>query len=54
MTLEEVQKEMVLCKEELAKVPAIERRLHYLMGMEEVLKGQKEEKNKPDLKVANK
>jgi hypothetical protein len=54
MTLQEVQKEIVLCKEELAKVPAIERRLHHLMGMEEVLKGQEEEKNKPELKVANK
>ncbi len=54
MTLEEVQKEIVLCKEQLAKAPAIERRMHHLMGMEEVLKSQEEGKNKPDLKVANK
>ena len=54
MTLDEVQKEIVLCKEELAKAPVIERRMHYLMGMKEVLESQEEEKNKPDLKVANK
>jgi len=54
MTLEEVQKEIVLCKESLAKAPAIERRMHHLMGMEEVLKEQEEEKTKPDLKAATK
>ena len=52
--LEEVQKEIVLCKESLAKAPAIERRMHHLMGMEEILKEQEEENTKPDLKLPNK
>ena len=54
MNLKEVQKEIIACKESLAKVPAIERRLHHLFGMEEVLTSQEEEKNKPELKVPNK
>jgi hypothetical protein len=54
MTLEEVQKEINQTKNELAKVPQIEARLHRLLGMEEILLIQQEEKKKPDLKVANK
>jgi hypothetical protein len=54
MTLEEVQKEINQTKNELAKVPQIEARLHRLLGMEEILLIQEEESKKPDLKVANK
>jgi hypothetical protein len=53
MTLEEVQKEIVSIKNELAKVPQMERRLHRLLGMEEILLIQEEESKKPDLKVAS-
>tara|TARA_B100001123_G_C14592655_1_gene742603 strand:+ start:93 stop:260 length:168 start_codon:yes stop_codon:yes gene_type:complete len=54
MTLEEVQKEIVSTKNELAKVPQIEARLHRLLGMEELLLIQQQEEQKPELKVANK
>lgn len=54
MTLEEVQKEINQTKNELAKVPQIQARLHRLLGMEEILILQKQEEQKPDLKVANK
>ena len=54
MTLEEVQKEIVSIKNELAKVPQIEARLHRLLGMEEILIIQQQEEQKPELKVANK
>ena len=54
MTLEEVQKEINQTKNELAKVPQIEARLHRLLGMEEILLIQQKEPEKPDLKVANK
>ncbi len=54
MTIKEVQKEIVLCKEELAKVPTLEARLHRLLGMEEILLLQQKEEKKPELKVANK
>ena len=54
MTLEEVQKEIVSIKNELAKVPQIEARLHRLLGMEEILLHQQHEEQKPELKVANK
>ena len=54
MTLEEVQKEIFHCKEELAKVPPLEQRLNRLLGMEEILILQQKEENKPELKVANK
>tara|TARA_Y100000593_G_scaffold37277_1_gene72338 strand:- start:162 stop:329 length:168 start_codon:yes stop_codon:yes gene_type:complete len=54
MTLEEIQKEINQTKNELAKVPQIEARLHRLLGMEEILLIQEEESKKPDLKVANK
>ena len=53
MTLEEAQKEIVSLKNELAKVPQIEARLHRLLGMEEILLMQEEESKKPDLKVAS-
>jgi hypothetical protein len=53
MTLDEVQKEIVSLKNELAKVPALEARLHRLLGMEEILLIQEEESKKPDLKVAS-
>ena len=53
MTLEDVQKEIVSIKNELAKVPALEARLHRLLGMEEILLIQEEESKKPDLKVAS-
>jgi len=54
MTLEEIQKEINQTKNELAKVPQIEARLHRLLGMEEILLHQQQEEQKPDLKVANK
>lgn len=54
MDLKQVQSEIVLLKNELAKVPQMEQRLHRLLGMEEVLLLQKQELEKPDLKVANK
>ena len=54
MTLEEVQNEIVGMKNELAKVPQMEQRLHRLLGMEEVLLEQEKENEKPDLKVAKK
>jgi hypothetical protein len=53
MTLEDVQKEIVSIKNELAKVPQLEARLHRLLGMEEILLIQEEESKKPDLKVAS-
>lgn len=54
MDLKQVQSEIVSLKNELAKVPQIEGRLHRLLGMEEILLIQEEESKKPDLKVANK
>ena len=53
MTLSEVQKEIVSIKNELAKVPQLEARLHRLLGMEEILLIQEKEEKKPDLKVAS-
>jgi len=52
--LEEVQKEIHHIKDELAKVPPLEQRLHRLLGMEEILLIQQEKEKKPDLKVAQK
>jgi len=54
MTLEEVQNEIVGMKNELAKVPQMEQRLHRLLGMEEVLLELQKENKQPDLKVAKK
>ena len=54
MDLKQIQSEIVSLKNELAKVPQMEQRLHRLLGMEEVLLLQKQELEKPDLKVANK
>jgi len=54
MTLNEVQTEIISVKNELAKVPTIEARLHRLLGMEEILLLQEEESKKPELKVATK
>ena len=54
MTLDEVQKEIVGMKNELAKVPQMEQRLHRLLGMEEILLIQQKENKQPDLKVAKK
>ena len=54
MTLEEIQKEINQTKNELAKEPQIEARLHRLLGMEEILLHQQQEEQKPELKVANK
>ena len=53
MTLNEVQTEIISVKNELAKVPTIEARLHRLLGMEEILLLQEEESKKPELKVAH-
>ena len=53
MDLKQIQTEIVSLKNELAKVPQIEARLHRLLGMEEILLLQEEEAKKPDLKVAN-
>ena len=54
MDLKQIQSEIVSLKNELAKVPQIEARLHRLLGMEEILLLQEEEAKKTDLKVANK
>ena len=54
MDIKQVQSEIVSLKNELAKVPQMEQRLHRLLGMEEVLLLQQQELEKPDLKVANK
>lgn len=54
MDLKQIQSEIVSLKNELAKVPQIEQRLHRLLGMEEILLFQEKEAKKPDLKVANK
>jgi hypothetical protein len=54
MTLEDVQNEIVTVKNELAKVPTIEARLHRLLGMEEVLLEQEKENKQPDLKAVQK
>ena len=54
MTLNEVQNEIVGMKNELAKVPALEARLHRLLGMEEILLLQQQEEKKPDLKAVQK
>ena len=53
MDLKEIQTEIGSLKNELAKVPQIEARLHRLLGMEEILLLHKEQSKKPDLKVAN-
>ena len=53
MDIKQVQSEIVSLKNELAKVPQMEQRLHRLYRMEEILLMQEEESNKPDLKVAS-
>lgn len=53
MDIKQVQSEIISLKNELAKVPQMEQRLHRLLGMEEILLMQEEESNKPDLKVAS-
>lgn len=53
MDIKQIQSEIVSLKNELAKVPQMENRLHRLLGMEEILLMQEEESNKPDLKVAS-
>jgi hypothetical protein len=54
MTLEDVQKEINQTRNELAKVPQIEARLHRLLGMEEILLLQEQEEKKPELKAVSK
>jgi hypothetical protein len=54
MDLKQVQSEIVSLKNELAKVPTMQQRLHRLLGMEDILLLQQQEEHKPDLKVANK
>ena len=54
MKIEQVQSEIVSLKNELAKVPQMEQRLHPLLGMEELLLIQQQEEQKPELKLANK
>ena len=54
MDIKQVQSEIVSLKNELAKVPQMEQRLHRLLGMEELLLIQQQEEQKPELKVANK
>jgi len=51
--LEEIQNEIRHIKDELAKVPPLENRLHRLLGMEEILLEQQQEEKKPDPKVAS-
>jgi hypothetical protein len=53
MDIKQIQSEIVSLKNELAKVPQIEQRLHRLLGMEEILLLQEEQSKKPELKVAN-
>ena len=53
MDIKQIQSEIVSIKNELAKVPQIEARLHRLLGMEEILLLQEKENKKPELKVAN-
>jgi len=53
MDIKHVQSEIVSLKNELAKVPQLEARLHRLLGMEEILLIQQQEEKKPDLKVAS-
>ena len=52
MELKEIQSEIVLLKNQLAKVPQIEARINRLLGMEEILLIQQQKEQKPDLKVA--
>ena len=54
MTLEDIQKEINQTRNELAKVPQIEARLHRLLGMEEILLLQEQEEKKPELKAVSK
>jgi hypothetical protein len=54
MNLKQIQTEIVSLKNELAKVPALEARLHRLLGMEELLLIQQQEEKKPDLKAVQK
>jgi len=54
MELKQVQNEIVGMKNELAKVPQLEARLHRLLGMEELLLIQQQEEKKPDLKAVQK
>jgi len=54
MDIKNVQSEIVSLKNELAKVPQMEQRLHRLLGMEEILIIQQQEEQTPELKVANK
>lgn len=54
MDIKQIQSEIILLKNELAKVPQMEAKLNRLLGMEEVLLQQQKESEKPDLKVANK
>jgi hypothetical protein len=54
MDIKQVQSEIILLKNELAKVPQMEAKLNRLLGMEELLLMQQKESEKPDLKVANK
>ncbi len=53
MDLKQIQTEIGSLKNELAKVPTIQERLHRLLGMEEILLEQQKEEQKPELKVAN-
>tara|TARA_R100001463_G_scaffold80895_1_gene135354 strand:+ start:499 stop:666 length:168 start_codon:yes stop_codon:yes gene_type:complete len=54
MDIEQVQNEIALLKNELAKVPQMQQKFQRLLGMEEILLLQQQEKETPDLKVANK
>tara|TARA_R100000664_G_C2744151_1_gene132210 strand:+ start:662 stop:826 length:165 start_codon:yes stop_codon:yes gene_type:complete len=54
MTLDEVQKELDLCKQQLDLVPQIRDRYNFLLGAKEILTAQQKENEKPDLKVAKK
>ena len=54
MDIKHVQSEIVSLKNELAKVPQLEARLHRLLGMEDILLIQQKENEQPELKIAKK
>tara|TARA_Y100001938_G_C7794441_1_gene284099 strand:- start:98 stop:262 length:165 start_codon:yes stop_codon:yes gene_type:complete len=54
MTLQEVQEKLRVVKEQLELVPKLQEQYHQLLGMEKLLTIQKQESEKPELKVASK
>ena len=54
MKLEDVDKEIDLCKKQLDLVPQIRDRYNFLLGAKEILTAQQKENKKPELNVAKK